>query len=1183
MKKPTILIIEDNMATREMLKTTLEMTQNYIVLEARNGLEGLEKAVTDNPDLILQDLFLRDMDGSELNNKLRLLPGLKEIPILALSGFLTGLNEEQNQRGFTASLLKPVEPLQLLEMIKVYLPLYTPSPLSKGKAQQILIADDNGIQLKLLAMQLQNAGFQITTASDGALALEQAKVNPPDGIVSDILMPNLDGFGLCLAVRQDPNLSRIPVILLTSHYLEDADIDLAHKVGATHYMTRTPDETLLIDQLQNCLTNAGPLLTDIPYELETDTKEQHNLRLIRQLEQQVLYSSGLSQRAALQAAQLDLFEGVAESLTNTNKNFDDSLKDVLYSCLDAAGIEKGLLYIREPNGQIKLQQIIGYPEKQRKKLEAFFGKEHLLIQVVESQKPYAIPAKQFLEQDEEDFLVKAQIQSGLLVPLTSGRMNHAVLFLGSDSTNLMGENSITFARTLGMQLGQSMALARAFENLAASEQQHRQLVEISPDAIFIQQEGKFSFVNAAGISLLGAKHSKQILNQPVIDFFQPDYRLALKEYIEGKKTKQQMAFMEGKIVTLDDKIIDVEVVSSPFLYQNKAAIYLIMRNITERKLAELQLEVQYAIAWTLAASATLYEATTQILKVICEQLDWDVGAVWAADNKDSKLHCITIWQRPSITNDVFKKKCLHMTFAPNIGDPGRVWKNRKAIWRSNLHNDFIRAEAATAVGLEMGICFPIIHENEVLGVVEFFNKNVYAVSEDLLSWFKSIGNQFGLFLKRKHMEGQLLYLAEHDTLTGLANRKLIEENLTAALLQTTKNNNKLSVIFIDVDYFKFINDSMGHHVGDLLLIEISQILKNCLRPEDSIGRLGGDEFLVVIPDINSRSDVIPIVERIQKQLQNRVILEGKEFFITTSMGISLYPENGKDVQTLIKNADIALYRAKEKGRNNFQFCTTEMTVRAESRALLQKNLHRALENDEFILYYQPKIDLKTNKTIGLEALLRWEQPKGILLPGEFIYAAEESDLIVPLTEWVLRTACRQNKTWQKEGLPEFSVAINLSINNLNLRLLEILKQILKETELNPHNFEVELTESILMVNIENNIKILNGIKNMGIKIAIDDFGTGYSSLSYLTRFPIDYLKIDQSFVKDIPNDTNKSVIVVAIIAMAHSLGFKVIAEGVETEEQFLFLSKAGVEIIQGYYFSHPLPAKEIPHFLQKEM
>ncbi|MBA3813487.1 MAG: EAL domain-containing protein [Alphaproteobacteria bacterium] len=1181
MNNPIILIIEDNKLTRKMLRITLESTKNYTVLTAQNGAEGLAMAEKYKPNLILLDLFLGDMNGVDINKKLRAMPDIKDIPIIALSGFLTGLNEQKNNLDFTAFLLKPIQPSLLIEIIKTHLLLAKDLDSLSGEGHQILIADDNAIQLKLLGMQLKNAGFQITTADDGLIALDKAKEKPPDAIISDILMPNLDGFGLCLAVRKDPKLSAIPVILLSSHYLEEADVELAHKVGANRYLTRTPDEKILINVLTDCLKEKKISLLNINSTIDSDIKEQHTNRLIRQLEQQILSNSQLSQKLAIQTSEIFLLTSVAKTLTMTNKKIEDTLTDVLCYLLDAAGASQAALYINQVNGSITLQQFMGFKESQRKELETFFGQPQLLTECMMTQTPSVIPSQKMSKKETEEFLKRAKIQSGLIVPLNAGAVNHGVLFLGSSFTNLLGDHPLAFAHALGMQIGQSIALAEAFETLTTSEQQHRQLVETSPDAIFIQQDDKLAFVNAAGLKLLGEQKQKKILTQSILDFFQPADRQVMREYISGKDTTMELPFVEKKIARDDNKIIDVEVTASPFTYQNKPATYLIMRDISDSKQSKLHLEVQYAIAWTLAKSTTLQEATNEILKVICQRLSWDIGVIWVVDKKLNILRCVTIWQTPDITNDEFKKECLSLTLTPGQIFPGIAWKSRQAIWSSKFNNDYLRVDAAAEIGLNTAICFPIIYENEILGVIEFFNRKSETLSQNLLSWFESLGNQFGLFLNRKHMEGQMLYLAEHDVLTGLANRKLIEESLRSELEKAKKYHKKLAVLFLDLDQFKLINDSMGHQVGDILLIEIAKILLTCVRPQDIIGRVGGDEFIIVFPHIYSNKDVVQIAQRIQKKLENKFLLKEKEFFTTASMGISLYPEDGDSVESLIKDADIAMYHAKEMGRNNFQFCTKDMTSKAGNRVMLQNSLHNALENNEFILYYQPKIDLKTRKTIGMEALIRWKRFNKVILPEKFIDAVEESDLIKPLTEWVLKTACIQNKEWQAKGLPSISVAINFSINNLNEHILETVENVLKTTGLHPHHLEIELTERILMKSVENNIHVLKSLKNLGVKISIDDFGTGYSSLSYLKRFPIDYLKIDKSFIQDITTNPDDSAIVVAIIVMAHSLGFKVIAEGVETKEQLTFLSKHGVDEVQGYYFSRPLSAKEAALFIQK--
>lgn len=1181
MDKPNILIIEDNPISRKVLRSSLE-SEHFTVVEAVDGASALQAAVTQKFDLIIQDLFLPDMDGFTLNQKLRAMPALEKIPIFALSGFLSQFDKQADHSGFTTFLLKPIEPSYLMDIVKAHLPISAPSKTLVGKGKHILIADDNVIQLKLFAMQLKNLGFEVTTAMDGLIALEEAKRSKPDAIISDILMPNLDGFGLCLEVKRDPKLRTIPVLLLTAHYLEDADLELAKKVGASNYLTRTPDQEKLIAELLKTLDSKPPVASNVPLELSKDIKEEHIIRSIRQLEQQVLDNTKLAQRCAMLVSQLSLISGIANALTSSSKNIDDTLKEVLYFCLDATGVSKGALYIKKPDKSMMLSQQIGYREEEKEKVESFFGVAILIPEITETNEPFAVPSEKFSDQSAKSFLDMANVKSALIVPLFSGAQCLGILFLGSDLTNLSGENAKDFARTLGIQFGQSIALASAFDKLGSSEKRYRQLVEISPDAIFIQQDGKFAYANSSALKLLHAKNADDLLARPFYDFFPAASQKTIKEYIQQNKNQVSMRLSEEKIINLMGNILDVEIVISPFLYQERAAVYMIMRDITERKRSALHLEIQYSIAWILAESATLFVATAKILKIICERLEWDCGIIWAVDQEANVMRCTRVWQMPHIKSDRFEIESQNLHHAPGVGLTGQAWSERKTVWISDiLHADnFLRKASAAEIGLNTVVAFPIIYEDTVLGVIEFFSRKVLQPNKDLLLWFESVGNQFGLFLKRKHMEKQMLYLAEHDVLTGLSNRSLLEQYLNTALATAAENNQKLSLLFLDLDHFKYVNDSMGHQAGDTLLKEISERLRQCLRPQDTIGRLGGDEFVIIIPDIQQQDEIIEIITRIQKQLAEKITLKEKEFFMTASIGVSLYPADGKTVQTLIKGADIAMYAAKEKGRNNYQFCTPEMTATAENRGVLLNNLRDALEKDEFTLYYQPKVDVLTQKVVGMEALIRWKRPGAILLPGNFIAAAEDSDLIVPMGEWILKTACLQNKQWQDAGLPPITLSVNLSVRNLNKQLLQVVEKILRESNLKPDTFEVELTESALMENVENNIQILRSLKEMGLKISIDDFGTGYSSLSYLKRFPIDTIKIDQSFVRDLATDPDDAAIVTAIIAMARSLGFRVIAEGVETEAQLKFLCEHGCDEIQGFYFSRPLPAVEATDFIK---
>lgn len=690
------------------------------------------------------------------------------------------------------------------------------------------------------------------------------------------------------------------------------------------------------------------------------------------------------------------------------------------------------------------------------------------------------------------------------------------------------------------------------------------------------------YVNQSGIKLLNATNIEEIQKYSFYDFFSLDYQNVIKEYVEDVGNQTSKSLPDGKILNTTGDVLDVEIVVSPFIYQEKPAVYMIMRDITDRKKTALHLEILYSIAWILAESATLFVATAKILKIICESLHWECGSIWAVDKNANVLVCTRTWQKSSSQSD-YQNVRKGLTFSLGVELPGQVWKDRRAIWISNIYNDAHFTQTSLSVkGMQTAVAFPIIYENEVLGVIEFFSMNILQPDQNLLLWFESVGNQLGLFLKRKHMEEQMLYLAEHDVLTGLSNRSLLEQYLRTALIEAKEKSQKVAVLFLDLDHFKYINDSMGHESGDLLLKEISERFLQCLRPDDRISRLGGDEFVIILPNIHEKKELLEIIARLEHQLSNRIILNDKEFLITASIGVSFYPENGDSVQGLIKGADIAMYAAKGRGRNNIQFCTREMTANAENRGILQNDLQKALSNREFVLHYQPKIAVNSQKIVGMEALIRWEKPDGILLPGSFISAIENSDLIIPVSEWVIQTAFSQNKKWQMAGLPIITMSVNLSVRNLNQKLLHFMESFLSETNLIPNSFEVELTESVLMENVENNILILKSLKEMGIKISIDDFGTGYSSLSYLKRFPIDTIKIDQSFVRDIATDPGDAAIVTAIIAMAHSLGFNVIAEGVETMAQVSFLSEHHCDEIQGFYYSRALPVGEATRFLMNK-
>lgn len=435
--------------------------------------------------------------------------------------------------------------------------------------------------------------------------------------------------------------------------------------------------------------------------------------------------------------------------------------------------------------------------------------------------------------------------------------------------------------------------------------------------------------------------------------------------------------------------------------------------------------------------------------------------------------------------------------------------------------------------------------------------------------------------ERKQAEEQLYRLAHHDTLTGLPNRILFLDRLQQAKALANRYRHQLAVLFLDLDRFKIINDTLGHPVGDKLLLKVAQRIAGCVREVDTVARIGGDEFTIILVNVDNLDDVKRVAQKILQSLSVSFTVDTYELFITASIGITLYPVDGDNLDTLVKKADIAMYHAKGEGRNNFQFYTPRMDENADKRLLLETSLRKALDNGEFRLYYQPKVDVVTKAITAMEALLRWEHPTlGLVSPADFIPLAEETGLIIPIGEWVLRTACLQNREWQRQGLPRMRVAVNLSGFQFQQKnLLEMITSSLDETGLDAEFLELEITESVIMQNPDFAVSVLNALREIGIHISIDDFGTGYSSLAHLKRFSVNTLKIDKSFVRDVEINSADAAITTAIIAMGNSLNLKVIAEGVETEGQLCFLSENNCDEVQGYLFSTPMPSHEVPGFL----
>ncbi|WML38308.1 EAL domain-containing protein [Neobacillus sp. OS1-2] len=449
---------------------------------------------------------------------------------------------------------------------------------------------------------------------------------------------------------------------------------------------------------------------------------------------------------------------------------------------------------------------------------------------------------------------------------------------------------------------------------------------------------------------------------------------------------------------------------------------------------------------------------------------------------------------------------------------------------------------------------------DLQGKLEHFNSVLYDITE------------------RKMTEETIQRLAYHDSLTGLPNRNQFRNHLNKVLNRACTNK-MLAVLFLDLDRFKIINDTKGHTVGDRILQNVANRLELAVREEGFVSRQGGDEFIILLDETDKEKAAI-VAQRILYEFSKPLEVNNQEFFVTPSIGISLYPTDGKDEETLIKNADTAMYQAKERGKNNFQFYSSNLNGQSVRKMELENGLRKALENDQLTLHYQPQMSLVTGELVGIEALIRWQHPEhGFIAPSEFIPLAEETGLIVPIGKWVLWNACQQRKAWENAGLCDVPIAVNVSVRQFeDDHLIEYISTVLDEVGLNATQLELEITESI-MQNLENSTIILNQLKELGVWLSIDDFGTGYSSLSYLKYLPIDKIKIDKSFVDDILYHSNQGVMVKTIIDMGLNLNFTVIAEGIETDEQLSFLKENACKVGQGYLFSKPLPAIEMQNFL----
>lgn len=607
------------------------------------------------------------------------------------------------------------------------------------------------------------------------------------------------------------------------------------------------------------------------------------------------------------------------------------------------------------------------------------------------------------------------------------------------------------------------------------------------------------------------------------------------------------------------------------------------RDITASRQSDLLHVGQGEVLELIACGAELDEILSRLVLLIEGQSDGIIGSILLLDEQGTHLaHCVA----PNLPS-TYTEKLIGVSIGERTGSCGTAIARRQRVIVTDIANDDLWVnyrELALEHGLLACWSTPIVATTgSVRGAFAMYYRQCHQPSDAELRLADIATRIADLAIERRETEAQIRHMAHHDALTGLPNRSLLQDRVNQAIAQTDRmgSNNQVALLFVDLDHFKHVNDTLGHAVGDQLLQMVAERLQLCLRKGDSLARLGGDEFVITLPAINQTESAALVAQKVLDALEKPFLVDLNSLHISGSIGIAVFPADGRDAETLMRAADIAMYHAKEKGRSNYQFITPRLNENVQNRMTLGKQLRHALGRGELSLHFQPQIDLFTGRITAAEALLRWTHPeRGMISPAEFIPVAEETGLIVPIGEWVLRQACIEVLKWRANGNPDIRIAVNLSTRQiLQSGYAESVLTVLQDLQVPASALELEITESLLMQPSDETLSLLRTLSKKGIKLALDDFGTGYSSLTYLRRFPIDTVKIDQFFVRGLGTDGNDNAIALAIIAMAKSLGMRVIAEGVETEEQMLFLKEHACAEGQGYYFSRPVSSEAFQKLL----
>jgi diguanylate cyclase (GGDEF)-like protein/PAS domain S-box-containing protein len=1050
-----ILVIEDNSTNMELMVYLLTAF-GYTPLSAYDGVSGVESARAHAPDLIVCDVHLPKLDGYGVVQALKADAALRHIPVLAVTALaMVGDRERLLAAGFDGYIGKPIEPDTFIAELETFLPPPMAAVPARAEQATILIVDDHVLNREFLMTLLGYGGHRLIEAANGVEGLKMVRAEHPDLVISDILMPNMDGYEFVTRLHSDPETAHVPVIFYTATYREREANKMAQTCGVRWVLPKPSDPDVILRAVHEALGMTEPDALPVFANAASDANRMSVIdTTVAEYLVEVESSSQVLTRMAHQGEALDPTFEVAQMTERLSLSLS-SLQAVSLrlTALIELGIELGAE--RDPAALLEIgcrvaQNIcvskyacIGVLDEGADELSYFHS----------------------CGENRQARVVMAAPRAGVLNSLLEQRHPVRISDIGGD------------AAALGLPAGHPAVHSFLGVPIASRERIHGWLYLV--DKLGADE---FSEVDERVAVTVAAQIAVAYEN--------------LQLYAEIKRHHAQLTADMTARIRLDEDLRRFRAAMDA----TADAIFLIDR------------------------SGMCF---VDVNATACRMLGYDrtdfLAVGTAAAPASDKLRLQDLYDK-LLAGDQ-SGAMAELMLQRKDGTPLAVEVQRRT--------------------LRSGASWILV-----------------AVARDIT--------------ERKEAEQRLLKLAHFDTLTGLPNRSQFYSALTRALEQAEEHRWAVGVLFLDVDRFKTVNDTLGHPIGDELLRQFAGRLVDCLRVRDTIGRFGGDEFAAILVLPEGPQTAIAVVDKIRDTLRRPFDLEGHEVTVTASIGITVFPDDGRDADTLIKYADTAMYRAKEAGRDAFRFFTAEMNAQSLARLDLESALRRAIDNEEFVLYFQPKVHIGSGRISGAEALIRWKRPgHGMVSPALFVPILEETGLIVRVGNWVLNEACRKIAAWGKRATGPVHLSINVSGIQFFVGGLEeeVLKAI-KVHDIAPELLELELTESSLMSNAEDTITVLRNLKALGIQISIDDFGTGYSSLAYLKRFPIDKLKIDIAFVREVTSNPDDAAIVLAIINMAHSLKLRVIAEGVEKEAQLAYLRRHNCDEMQGYYFSRPVPEEE---------